>query len=88
MPPTQRSRRPNRVRQFRESLYLLPEEFAELAGVSTRTLWSVESGYSCRLATRRSSLNALGVAREEAGLVFPADTPRRPSAPEIDSPGI
>ncbi len=88
MPPTQLHRRPNRVRQFRESLYLMPEELAELAGVSTRTLWSVENGYSCRLATRRSILKALGVAREEAGLVFPADAAPRPCASDLDSPGI
>lgn len=68
---------PNRVREHRESLYLTPEELAERAGISCRTLWSVENGHACRLVTRRAILKALGVPRREAWRVFPADAPVR-----------
>ncbi len=70
-----RVRRPNRVREHRESLYLTPEELAKRAGVSCRTLWSVENGQACHLVTRRAILKALGVTRQEAWRVFPADAP-------------
>lgn len=78
-------RRPNRVREYRESLYLTPEELAERAGVSSRTLWSVETGYPCRLVTRRAILKALGVARRDAARIFPPEI--RPHAPLRPGPG-
>ena len=75
MPTPTPGRRPNRVRELREALYLTRDEFAERAGISSRTVWSVENGYSCRLVTRRAILKALGVPRRDAEQVFPSARP-------------
>ena len=48
------------------------EELAERAGVSLRTIWSVEKGMPCRLVTKRRILQALGVAKRNHAQVFPA----------------
>ncbi len=47
------------------------EELAERAGVSLRTIWSVERGNACRLPTKRKILEALGLSREEHREAFP-----------------
>jgi len=47
------------------------EELAARAGVSLRTVWSVESGNPCRLPTKRRILEALGLARTDHREVFP-----------------
>lgn len=61
---------PNRVREVREDLLMTREELAEKAGVSLRTVWSVESGIACRLYTKRRILQALGVPKEDHKTVF------------------
>lgn len=48
------------------------QELAQRAGVSTRTVWSVEKGHPCRVHTKRRILRALGVPRSEHRDVFPA----------------
>lgn len=66
-----RSRVANRVRELREDRLMTREELAERAGVSLRTIWSVERGNACRLPTKRKILEALGLSREEHREAFP-----------------
>ena len=61
----------NHVRRLREDRLLTREELAERAGVSLRTIWSVEKGMPCRLVTKRKILHALGVAKRDHAQVFP-----------------
>ena len=68
---TSESVRQNLVRELREERLMTREELAERAGLSTRTLWSVESGFRCRLVTKRRIVRALGVARRDHRRVFP-----------------
>jgi DNA-binding XRE family transcriptional regulator len=63
--------RANRVRAIREGRLMTREELADRAGVSPRTVWSVEAGYPCRLVTKRKIIRALGVAKREHERVFP-----------------
>ena len=51
----------NRIRAARQALGWTQNELAVKAGVSTRTIHAVEKGSSCRQATKRQILNALGV---------------------------
>lgn len=61
----------NLVRELREALLMTRAELAERAGVSLRTVWSVESGVPCRVLTKRKILEALGIPKEEHRTVFP-----------------
>lgn len=54
----------NRIRAARQALGWTQNELARKAGVSTRTIHAVEKGRSCRQATKRHILNALGVPWE------------------------
>lgn len=60
----------NRVRELREDLLMTRGELAKRAGVSLRTVWSVERGAACRVVTKRKILQALGVPKEEHRKVF------------------
>ena len=74
----------NRIRAARQALGWTQNELARRAGVSPRTIHAVEQGRSCRQATKRRILAALGVAWELRAEYFPtARTVRRtePSAP-------
>jgi DNA-binding XRE family transcriptional regulator len=51
----------NRIRAARQALGWTQNELANKAGVSARTIHAIEKGRSCRQATKRSILNALGV---------------------------
>lgn len=44
---------------------------AKRAGVSLRTITSIEHDFGCRNETKRKILNALGIAFEDRKLVFP-----------------
>lgn len=66
--------RGNRVRELREERLMTREELARRAGVSERTIWSVEKGHPCRIHTKRRILRALGMARSEHLRVFPRGT--------------
>lgn len=58
----------NRIRAARQALGWTQDELAERAKVSPRTIHAVEKGRSCRQATKRQILSALGVpwdARDE-----------------------
>ncbi len=68
---SEKTRNANRVRQIREELLITREELAERTGLSVRTVWSVESGFPCRLPTKRRILQALRVARDRHRTVFP-----------------
>ena len=68
----------NRVRRFREDRLMTREELAERAGISLRTVWSVENGMPCRLVTKRRILQALGVAKRDHAQVFPNAEGERP----------
>ena len=58
-------------------------ELARRAGVSARTIHAIEKGRSCRQATKRSILNALGVPWEMRNEYFQrARSVRRVSAAE------
>jgi len=54
----------NRIRAARQALGWTQTRLAERAGVSPRTVYAVERGRSCRQATKRRILNALGVPWE------------------------
>ena len=61
----------NRVREIREELLLTRGDLARRAGVSLRTVWSVEAGHDCRVETKRAILRALGVSRSRYRDIFP-----------------
>jgi transcriptional regulator with XRE-family HTH domain len=77
----------NRIRAARQARGWTQNELADKAGVSPRTIYAVERGRSCRQATKRRILAALGVAWEMRDEYFA--TPRRvrpaPPAAEIRS---
>ncbi len=51
----------NRIRAARQALGWTQSQLAQRAGISTRTIHAVEKGLTCRQATKRLILNALGV---------------------------
>jgi transcriptional regulator with XRE-family HTH domain len=51
----------NRIRAARQALGWTQNDLAKKANVSPRTIHAVEKGRSCRQATKRHILNALGV---------------------------
>jgi transcriptional regulator with XRE-family HTH domain len=51
----------NRIRAARQALGWTQSQLARRAGISTRTIHAVEKGMTCRQATKRLILNALGV---------------------------
>jgi len=78
--------RANRVRALREERMMSREELAQKAGVSLRTIWSVETGHECRLDTKRSILRALGIPRTRFRTVFPS--PAAPAAATSPLAGV
>ena len=60
----------NSLRQYREKLLLSKAELARKAGLSTLTIDRVERGKSCRLATKRKIILALGLNLSERGKIF------------------
>jgi transcriptional regulator with XRE-family HTH domain len=61
----------NRIRAARQALGWTQNELATKAGVSPRTIHAVEQGRSCRQATKRRILAALGVSWELRADYFP-----------------
>lgn len=55
----------NRIRAARQARGWTQTELADKAGVSPRTIYAVERGRSCRQATKRRILAALGVSWDE-----------------------
>jgi DNA-binding XRE family transcriptional regulator len=60
----------NNLRRIRESKMLSKAELARLAGISPLTIDRIEKGMSCRLATKRKILQALGVKLAHKNRVF------------------
>ena len=65
------ARTPNRVQEIRKDLLMTRTELAVRAGLSLRTIWSVESGRVCRLFTKRKIIAGLGLSRRDHRDVFP-----------------
>lgn len=61
----------NRVREIRESLLMSKAELARKAGVSPLTIDRIERGATCRMATMRKIILALGLDLGDRGKVFP-----------------
>ena len=62
----------NRVREIRESLLMSKAELARKAGISPLTVDRIERGASCRMATMRKIIFALGLDIADRGKVFPS----------------
>ena len=60
----------NNVRKIREAKMLSMSELARLAGISPLTIDRIEKGMSCRLATKRKILLALGLKIAHKNRVF------------------
>ena len=60
----------NSVRQIREAKMLSKPELARLAGISPLTVDRIEKGMSCRMATKRKILLALGLRIAQKHKVF------------------
>jgi DNA-binding XRE family transcriptional regulator len=60
----------NNVRKYREAKMLSKAELARLAGISPLTIDRIEKGMSCRMATKRKILQALGVKLAQKNRVF------------------
>ena len=70
----------NRIRAARQALGWTQNHLASKAGSSARTIHAVEKGRTCRQATKRQILTALGVPWESRFDYFPlARAVRRPS---------
>ena len=60
----------NNVRRIREAKMLSKAELARMAGISPLTIDRIERGKSCRLATKRKILMALGLKVSQKHRVF------------------
>jgi len=61
----------NRIRAARQALGWTQNDLAEKSGVSPRTIHAIEKGSTCRQATKRRILVALGVPWEMRAEYFP-----------------
>jgi DNA-binding XRE family transcriptional regulator len=61
----------NHVKDIRESLLMSKAELARKAGVSPLTIDRIERGASCRMATMRKIILALGLNVSDRDRVFP-----------------
>lgn len=61
----------NRIRAARQALGWTQNELADRAGISPRTIHAIEKGATCRQATKRCLLAALGVPWELRAEYFP-----------------
>lgn len=60
----------NNVRKIREAKMLSKAELARLAGLSPLTVDRIEKGMTCRMATKRKILQALGLKITQKNRVF------------------
>jgi len=61
----------NNVKEIREDLLMSKSELARNAGVSTLTIDRIEKGMSCRVATMRKIILALGYKLQDRNKIFP-----------------
>ena len=66
MPMTQE----NSVRKIREAKMLSKLELAKMAGISPLTIARIEKGMTCRMATKRKILSALGLKVTQKDQLF------------------
>ncbi|MFC1533307.1 helix-turn-helix domain-containing protein [Thermodesulfobacteriota bacterium] len=59
------------VKKIREELLISKSELAKKAGVSVLTIDRVEKGMSCRMATKRKIILALGYDLSDKDKIFP-----------------
>ncbi|MFC1820266.1 helix-turn-helix domain-containing protein [Thermodesulfobacteriota bacterium] len=59
------------VKKIREELLISKSELAKKAGVSVLTIDRVEKGMSCRMATKRKIILALGYDFSDKDKIFP-----------------
>jgi len=71
----------NRIRAARQSLGWTQNDLAEKSGVSPRTIHAIEKGSTCRQATKRRILSALGVPWDLRGEYFPTARAVRRAVP-------
>ena len=60
----------NNVRALREEQLLTKAELARKAGISALTLSRIESGFPCRVDTKRKIIFALGLKPVDKDIVF------------------
>ncbi len=60
----------SKLKQIREDRLISKSELARKAGVSAVTIDRIEKGYSCRVATKRKILEALGLEAKDKNVVF------------------
>jgi predicted transcriptional regulator len=65
----------NNVRKIRESLLMSKAELARKSGLSALTIDRIESGYDCRMDTKRKIILALGLKVSEKDQVFVDQNP-------------
>lgn len=63
--------RANNVRKLREDSLISKAELGRKAGLSALTIDRVESGYGCRMDTKRKIILALGLKLSDKERVFP-----------------
>jgi len=73
----------NRIRAARQARGWTQNELAHKAGVAPRTIYAVERGRSCRQATKRRILSALGVSWELRDEYFASPRSVRPALREV-----
>ena len=59
------------VKKIREDLLMSKSELARKAGLSVLTIDRIEKGMSCRVATMRKIILALGYKLQDKNRVFP-----------------
>ncbi len=60
----------NNVRKIREAKMLSKLELAKKAGISPLTIDRIEKGMTCRMATKRKILSALGLKIAQKHQIF------------------
>ncbi len=60
----------NNVKKIREAKMMSKAELARMAGISPLTIDRIEKGKTCRLATKRKILLALGLKTTQKHRVF------------------
>jgi len=60
----------NKLKETREAMLMSKAELARHANVSPITITRIESGYPCRLETKRKILLALGLKPSDKNKIF------------------
>lgn len=60
----------NNLKKIREDFLISKAELARKAGISPLTIDRIESGYGCRMDTKRKIIQALGFKLSEKDKIF------------------